>query len=70
MPTRGWGIARKFAKGGEVVPFVDPAKTAAPEVNPKPEFTTQRVNRPKTHHTATSAVNLPKTQRKPWLKLE
>jgi hypothetical protein len=71
MSTRGWGIARKrgFASGGFNT-FEDPAPTKAPEVNAKPEFTTQRVNRPKTHHTPTNAVNLPHTQRKPWQKLE
>ncbi len=66
MATRGWGKARNKAAGG----FIDPAATKAPEVNPKPEFTIQRINRPKVHHTPTSAINLPHTQRKPWQKLE
>lgn len=68
MATRGWGIARKFAQGGSV--FTDPARITAPKVNPKPAFTSQRINSPKTHHTATAAINLPRTSRKPWSKLE
>lgn len=66
MATRGWGKARNKATGG----FIDPAATKAPEINPKPEFTVQRVNRSKVHHTPTAAINIAHTQRKPWTKLE
>ena len=65
MATRGWGKARNKADGG----FIDPAATKAPEINPKPEFTIQRINRAKVHHTPTAAINLAHTQRKPWQKL-
>jgi hypothetical protein len=66
MATRGWGKARKKAAGG----FIDPAATKAKEINPKPEFTRQAINKPKTHHDAVTAINQPKTQRTPWQKLE
>lgn len=73
MATRGWGKARKFAAGGAAQDPAYPTPAPIPklkEQNPKPAFTSQRINKPFTHHTATSAVNLPKTQRKPWLKLD
>lgn len=36
---------------------------------PKPLFMPQAVNKSSTHHTATSAINKPNTQRKPRFKL-
>ena len=63
---RGYGAARNKASGG----FIDPAPTKAKEVNPKPGFTRQAINKPKTHHNAVTAINQPKTQRAPWQKLE
>lgn len=41
----------------------------APRVPPKPLFMPQAVNKAGTHHTATSAINKPNTQRKPRFKL-
>lgn len=66
MVTRGWGKARKMAEGG----FIDPAPTTGKETAAKPEFTYQRINRSKIHHTPLNAVNTPHTLRKPWQKLE
>lgn len=57
MATRGWGKARKFAQGG------------TPEVPPKPMSPKMGLNISKTHRTATSAINLPHTQRAKWNKL-
>jgi hypothetical protein len=41
-----------------------------PKVPPKPLFMAQAINKPKTHFTATSAINQSKTQRKPRFKLQ
>jgi hypothetical protein len=60
MATRGWGQARKFAKGGTV---------SVPTVAPKPLSPKMGLNLAKTHHTSTSAINLPHTQRAKWNKL-
>jgi hypothetical protein len=65
MERRGYGKARNKAEGG----FIDPAPTKAPEVDAKPSFMLQRVNRSKTRHTPINAVNLNHTQRKAWKKL-